>query len=233
MIITCTEVKDFLDVELLKHLYPAEIPCIWQDSSRAIHKIGLALEPWTGIGEWILLNQLDSILLHRPWQLTKYTIPDHIGVLSYHLPFDEQLTVGFNKYLMSSLQMYSVIPFAEKEGRNIGMIGTIDGNMDVYVVRIIENLFNGLEESFGLRNNVIDKIACVGAITNELIHAAAAHEVQMYITGQFRKPARQAAIDTGMCVVAIGHVRSEYYGLRLLASLLTNKWPQLTAITQL
>jgi putative NIF3 family GTP cyclohydrolase 1 type 2 len=67
----------------------------------------------------------------------------------------------------------------------------------------------------------------MGAMTEGLILEAARKGIQFYLTGQFRKPAANAVAQTGLHVMATGHLQSELYGLRLLANILTEKWPDL------
>ena len=53
-----------------------------------------------------------------------------------------------------------------------------------------------------------------------LVRAANAAGAGLYVTGQWRQPARAAVRETGIGVAAVGHARSEVWGLRALVRLL-------------
>jgi putative NIF3 family GTP cyclohydrolase 1 type 2 len=115
----------------------------------------------------------------------------------------------------------------EKEGRPLGMTGVISaGTLESFTVRL-ENLFGHAEKIHIGKWNQISTIAVMGAMTEGLILEAARKGIQFYLTGQFRKPAANAVAQTGLHVMATGHLQSELYGLRLLANILTEKWPDL------
>lgn len=56
---------------------------------------------------------------------------------------------------------------------------------------------------------------------------AVALGAQCYVTGQVRVPGARAADRAGLGYVAIGHRRSEAWGLRRLASRLSEAFPAL------
>lgn len=76
----------------------------------------------------------------------------------------------------------------------------------------------------------ISCIAVVGAMTDILIRTTADLGVQLYITGQYRQPARAAVRETNMTVVIVGHTQREQWGLRALAGLLCERWATLEVI---
>ena len=57
-------------------------------------------------------------------------------------------------------------------------------------------------------------------MNDRLVRAAHAAGAGVYVTGQWREPARKAVLETGLGVVCVGHRRSEEWGLRTLARLL-------------
>ncbi len=148
-----------------------------------------------------------------------------IGVLAYHLAFDEHLTTGFNPALAAACGWGEPALLAEKEGRPLGMICTLpDGAMPFG--KIVERLvgeFGGLEsmtEPPAGTDVPVERVACVGAMNDGLVRAAHAAGAGVYVTGQWRQPARAAVAETGIGVAAIGHRRSEEWGLRMLERLL-------------
>ena len=57
-----------------------------------------------------------------------------------------------------------------------------------------------------------------------MVRDAHARGAGVYLTGQLRKPAREAVRQTGLCAVAVGQDRAEAWGLRRLGALLCERW---------
>ncbi len=230
MSISLQALAAYLDSYLGSANIPDDQYGIYRPSTRTIKRIGLGLEPWAGIGAWIEHKHLEALFLHRPWRLDMQTLPDDIGILAYHLAFDLTLTLGLNPRLANVLQMTHIVPFAHKNGLPLGMLGDIPPTA-------IHDFLATLTELFGtaplIENNTresVHRIAIVGAMTDSTIREAAESGASLYITGQFRQPARAAVGETGMTVAVIGHKTSELWGLRTLASLLRERWAHLDVV---
>lgn len=224
------EIASFLDKTFAVHLYPNDQNGIVIPSQKRVLRLGLTLEPWEEINEWVTKESLDALFLHRPWKLNKNSLLPGTGVIAYHLPFDEQLTIGYNLVLAEQLRLGQVKIFGEKESRPLGMIGEISGQTFTEFRQFIETVFSSLEQEHQGSFTAITKVAAVGAMTETLVRTAVEKGVQVYITGQFRKPAIQAVIETGIHVLAVGHKNSEVWGLHKLASILQKQWPMLEVV---
>ncbi|KAM3115248.1 hypothetical protein [Phormidesmis sp. 146-33] len=99
---TLEEMARFLNWFFGVHRYSEEVGGIYRSSSRPVHRVGLLLEPFPEISAWVSHQQLDAIFLHRPWKLAD-DFPVEVGVISYHLAFDERLAIGFNPRLAEAL----------------------------------------------------------------------------------------------------------------------------------
>ena len=205
-----------------------EPPTVAVPSTRPVARMGLALEP-AGVAERVRAERLDALFLHRPWGVEAAGLPEDVGVLACHLPFDERLTIGFNPELAEALGLVRIEALGTKEGRPIGMIGDFAGGHAALVARIAAELGapEAVEPGSGRPPR---RVAAVGAMTDALVREAAARGAGAYVTGQMRAPARRAVADTGMAVVAVGHRRSEVWGLHLLARLLRGEWPGLATV---
>jgi putative NIF3 family GTP cyclohydrolase 1 type 2 len=107
------------------------------------------------------------------------------------------------------------------------MVGDVDeGSFERLIERITAE-FGAPEAIQPGSRAAIRRVAAVGAMTDALVREAAERGADVYITGQMRVPARAAVAETGIAVVAIGHRRSEVWGLHLLARLLRDGWPEL------
>lgn len=205
---------------------------IYLPSTRSIKRLGLALEPWDGLYNWVKSQHIDALFLHRPWKLELEQLSPDIGVISYHLPFDESLTLGFNTRLADVLSLSNLEVFGEKQNRPIGMIGQAPNQTFTDICDCVNEVFNGYEQIGAASENEIKKVAVVGAMTDLLVREAASHGVNVYITGQLRQPAAQAIIDTQMSVIAVGHYRCEIWGLHTLASILQQRWSKLYLVVR-
>ena len=186
-------------------------------------RIGLALESWSGIGAWVRAECLDALFLHRPWHLDERELPPDFGILTYHRAFDLTLTLGLNPLLADTLHMTSVVPFAFKDSLVLGMLGNILSTpLDTFIALLAET-FAVPPEIPAIYTETVNRLAVVGAMNDALIREAAAQDVQLYITGQFRQSARRAVSETRMTVAIIGHTPSELWGLRALATLLRQR----------
>ena len=199
---------------------------VYIPSNRAIARFGLALEPWAELTTWAQQERLDGLFLHRPWQLQTVDI----GVVAYHLAFDEALTLGFNPHLATVLGMGNLEVLGKKAGRAIGMIGEVERHsFDKYCARL-HQVFKGCDQAMGGTTGDIFRVAVVGAMTDTLVREAKDRGANIYITGQLRQQAKLALEATELSCVAVGHRRSEEWGLRALSGLLRDRFTQLEVI---
>ncbi|GAB3749288.1 Nif3-like dinuclear metal center hexameric protein [Spirosoma pomorum] len=233
------DIAHFLHQEFGVDRYPAnELGGVFRPTEQPIKRVGLALEPWPGLESWVTTNKLDAIWLHRPWQLDPQLLPN-LGILTNHLPFDETLTMGYNPALAQVIGATSQLePLGFKQAvtdsgdtlpeRAIGMLFDTDAyEFDVWLKQI-SHQFRGYDRTEAGRQTMINRIAVVGAMTDKLILEAADRGAQLYVTGQYRKPAQEAVNQTGLAVIAVGHRRSEEWGLHALVNRLQEQWPALS-----
>ncbi len=193
-----------------------------------IQRPGLALEPGPALWAWIERERIDALFLHRPWNLTDAQRHDlaaaNIGVLAYHLAFDERLTTGLNPALAQACGWLAPERLGDKAGRPLGMACALPQPAAFgAVAEQIRAVFGGLDDAIppAAGNDApITRAAVVGAMTDALVREAHARGIGLYATGQWRQPARAAVRETGIGVVVIGHRRSEEWGLRTLADFL-------------
>jgi putative NIF3 family GTP cyclohydrolase 1 type 2 len=192
---------------------------------RPLARVGVALEPWAGLAAWAARERLDAVVLHRPWRLAPDALAAGVGVVWSHLPFDERLTTGYNPRLAAALGLTTTEPLGEKAGRVLGMVGLVAAApAGVWAARAAA-VFGGCEaEHVPDVAAPVARVAVVGAMTDALVREAAARGAGLYVTGQLRHPARAAAAETGVAVVAVGHARSERWGARALAHLVAERW---------
>lgn len=240
--LTIHHIAEFLENKLFVHRFSAdERGGIYHSSDQPVQRIGLALEPFPGLAKWVTEMDLDALWLHRPWQLDLAHLPNGVGVLAHHLPFDEALTIGFNERLFSQLQAsgmpeplgYKQEAAKGKESmpeRPIGMLADVTEQEFDYWLDWVKMTFGGYDRaeaghSSASWRNTNSRIAVVGAMTDALVREAAGRGAQLYLTGAYRKPGQQAVDETGIAVIAVGHRRCEEWGLQELGNLLQEHLP--------
>jgi len=228
---TLDDLAAFLDTVMVADRLPGlDDPAgVWRASDRPVTTLGLSLEPWPGNGAWLAREEIDALFLHRPWRLDEHEVGD-LGVLAYHLAFDEALSLGFSSRLAAALGMTGVEVLGRKEGRPIGMIGDVPQQGWDGIVEELAGTFGGLDRADPGGARSVGRVAVVGAMTPALVHEAARRGADAYVTGQSRVPARTAVEETGLGTVAVGHRRSELWGLRALAAALRERWPGLRLV---
>ena len=231
------DLADFLQKELSIERFPeTEQGGIYYPSKRPVRRLGLALEPFFRLYDWADEAQIDALWLHRPWKIDLSRLPPDIGVIAHHLPFDEALTVGYNRYLASKLgAIGNIQPIGYKKSsddsgidlppRPIGMLIDIPPQEFDILLERVKTIFDGYDRaeagygSGGWRPDSY-RVAVVGAMTDALIREADEKGAHLYLTGAYRKAGQQAVDDTGIAVIAAGHRRSEEWGMRILADIL-------------
>lgn len=224
------QLAHFLNQYFAIHRFEDDQGGVYKHSTRPIRRIGLALEAWGQINDWVRKAQLDALFLHRPWKLDLEQLTSDISVVSYHLAFDECLTLGFNPRLAVALGLEAIEMFGEKAGRPIGMIGQIQPQSFASYCSDIDEVFGGRDQTLPGRCEQVLRAVIVGAMTDELVRAAAMQKADVYVTGQLRQPAQEAVQETGIGVVAVGHRRCEEWGLQALAGVMHERWSGLKVI---
>lgn len=230
-LLSLTDIARFLAEKLTTNRYISdEQGGIYKPSNRPVQRLGLALEPFPDIGNWAQTNQLDALWLHRPWRLPPDALPNGVGVLYHHLPFDEHLTMGYSPTMAEALGLQNLLEIGYKQSLNpdgtllaqrpIGMLGQAPAQSFAEWQMIITNTFGGFDEALSGRTELTDRVAVVGAMNELLVREAAEGGATLYLTGQYRPSAKKAVQETGIAVIAVGHLRSEQWGLAALEQIL-------------
>ncbi|BAY45326.1 hypothetical protein SAMD00079811_29290 [Scytonema sp. HK-05] len=203
---------------------------VYLPSTRAVKRLGLLLEPSAQLHKCVRTQNLDALFLHRPWKLEPEQLAPDIGVISYHLPFDERLTFSFNSRLAEVLGMSGLEVLGDKDGRAIGMIGDVPTQSFAHLCNCVNQIFGGYEQVRPAEATEVTRIAVIGAMTDLLVREAASRGAHVYITGQLRQPAEQAMQETKIAVIAVGHRQGEVWGLRALAGVLRERCSSLEVV---
>ena len=228
--ISPNNLANFFDQFLESDKYADEPPTVFRPFGRSVSRLGLALEPWPGLRVWVETQRLDAVFLHRPFKLDVSILPDEVGVLSSHLPFEERLALGYNLRLADALGMTHLKPLGKRKGRPLGMLGDVPPQTVGAFYRSVSDTFGGREDARTCERNEVTRVAVVGAMTADLMHEASTRGAEVYVTGQMRQPAREALLDTGLGLIVVGHRRSEDWALRTLSHVLRERFANLTVV---
>lgn len=230
-LILLQEITEFLDQFFAVERYSQEERGgVYLPSTRPIKRFGLVLEPGAQLQEWASTQHIDALFLHRPWKLEPRQLAPDIGVISYHLPFDQRLTFSFNSRLAFVLGMSGLEVLGNKDGTAIGMIGDIPTQSFARLCDSVNQIFGGYEQVRAAQSTEVTRVAVVGAMTDSLVREAATRGANVYITGQLRQPAEQTLLETKISAIAVGHGRGEVWGLRALAGVLRERWSDLEVV---
>ncbi len=230
MVPTLSDMITYLDVYLESKRFADDQNGVYRHSARPIKRLGIAIEPWRDMHEWARREHLDAFFLHRPWQLDLQSLPPEIGVMAYHLSFDFTLTFGYNPRLAAVLHMRDLTPFAFKEHLPYGMRGDIVPVSLTALGNVFADIFAVAPTIEAHHTRMINRLAVVGAMSEQLVREAAQQDVDLYVTGEMRQPARAAVEQTGMNVAIIGHAAGERWGARALAGIVRERWSQLDVL---
>lgn len=220
------DIATFLNTVLDSDRYPPdERAGIYVSTARPIRRLGLALDPWPTLPSWLEHEDLDAILLHRPFSLDRDIVPPTRGVVYAHLPFDERLTVGYVPRLAEILGLRARAPMGDKSGRPLGMVGDLPKPLSqTEWRRVVTDMYGGIDETWEEGPPEIRKIAVVNAMSPALVQEAALRKADAFLTGQLRDPARAACKAHKISAYGIGQRRAELWGLRTLSGMLRERW---------
>lgn len=205
---------------LRRRLGRERTPTLFRPGGEAVGTLALALEP----ADLPPDLAADAVFLHRAYRLGD-AFPG-AAVLASHDGFDARLTTGVNRPLAARLGWRDARPFAW-EGRPVGMLATPPQRDWEALVAALAAEFGGFDELLPPASPTVDRVALMSAMRPELVSGVAALGATAYLTGQLRPGAVPRARELGVGVAALGHRRTEEWGLRQLARELGTAFPGL------
>ena len=197
-------------------------PNLFRDGPQEVRALALALEP-DDVPDDV---GADALFLHRAFGLGE-RFPG-LGVLASHDGFDAHLTTGENLVLARQLGWQDVQPF-KWEGRIIGLTATPPQHSWRAVQDALTREFGGRDAALEPQDEFHTRLALMSAMKPELLGAVHQQGASIYVTGQLRVSAQLRARELGLGVIALGHRRSELWGLRQLAREIEDAFPEVRA----
>ncbi|WP_407569027.1 Nif3-like dinuclear metal center hexameric protein [Deinococcus altitudinis] len=183
-----------------------------------VNRLALALDP----ADLPPTLDADAVFLHRSHRLGD--LVPHLSVLTSHDGFDAALTTGENWALARTLGWHDVTPLTSQSAS--GLLATAPQHDWPGLLAALEARLGGLDEVVAPAA-FQPRLALVNAMRPELLDELAAKGAGVLVTGQLRRSALPRARELGLGVVALGHRRSELWGLRQLAGELQEAFPEL------
>ncbi|SMB89967.1 Nif3-like dinuclear metal center hexameric protein [Deinococcus hopiensis] len=185
-----------------------------------VQRLALALEP----ADLPPGPTADALFLHRARRLGERW--PGIGVLAVHDGFDMHLTTGPNWRLARKLG-WRKVEEVTWGGRTVGLIATPpEATEQAFHAALLAEL-GGNDSSWPPADTAFLRVALINAMNPSLLTHVAGLGGTIYLTGQLRPSAVAAARELGLGVVALGHRRTELWGLRQLARELRVAFPEL------
>ncbi len=141
------------------------------------------------------------------------------GLYGVHLPLDAHREVGNNAEMARLLRLRDVRPFGEYSGLEIGMVGVLDGGMDIpaFLGRLVEALGRPPIRVLDHGPDEIERVACVSGAAASMMDQAARDGVDTYVTGETSHSCYHEAGERGLNVCFAGHYATETLGVKALA----------------
>ncbi|MBT8145685.1 MAG: Nif3-like dinuclear metal center hexameric protein [Gammaproteobacteria bacterium] len=148
-----------------------------------------------------------------------------INLFAYHLPLDVHPELGNNAQLGKLLGLRTSGEFANHNGRNIGLIGSLEiGCSTQDFAELLETRLQRKPLVVDGAKNIIKTIAwCSGAAQNYIEEAVAAG-VDAFVTGEVSEPTVHIARESGIAFFSAGHHATERYGVQAVGDYLADKY---------
>ena len=150
----------------------------------------------------------------------------NLGLAAYHLPLDAHPQHGNNALLAAALGLEAVAPFADHEGRPIGVHGRLPGD-GLVLEALAERVAQVLDRPPLVVTGGDHPVTTLGIVSGggtDHIHEAVALGLDAFLTGEPAERAFGIARDDGIHFLAAGHHATERLGVQRLGDLLAERF---------
>ena len=176
-------------------------------------------------------QQADLILVHHGilWEKESHVVEgklkkrlkllleNDITLMAYHLPLDCHPTLGNNIQILNRLALEAVEPFAFYRGTALSFIGRSKQPFSLAEFSTqLRNVFGGEPLLLPFGPEKIQRIAICSGAAPELIHEAKQKGADLFLSGEATEYIYHFAKEEDMHFVAVGHHRSEMFGVQAL-----------------
>ena len=202
---------------------------------RDIQRIGAAVDAGLKPFQQAAARKIDLLLVHhglfwqppRPWtgvhyETLKMLIQSHLAVYSAHLPLDAHPEIGNNALLAAQLKLGPVRTFLPFEEHDIGLVAAFGESREV-LRRRLGSLFSRVTAiEFGA--DAPREVAIVTGGGYSAMDGLVVAGVDTLVTGELKEHCFNLAQEHRLNLYACGHYATEVFGVRALASELSEKF---------
>ena len=216
--------------------YPGALNGLQVENSGRLTRIGACVDASEASISQAIQRKCDLLIVHhglfwdgnvpvtgRRFRRLAQLIKSDVALYSSHLPLDVHPELGNNVQLARALQIELKGTFADYQGRDAGVWGTLDVSRETLTAR--------LDDVLGVRVRLLpgggEKISRVGVITGGaggMIHHAVNARLDAYVTGEGAHHTYFEAMESGINVYYGGHYATETFGVRALAKHIEEKF---------
>lgn len=203
---------------------------------RELKKVGFAVD---GVGATIdkaAEENCDILVVHhglfwgKPLSITgshyrrvKKALDSSLLLFAAHIPLDANIPYGNNAQIALALGMKEFDGFGEWDGKKIGVKGSLPFPMTMDEIMLLLGGRGGMVIP-GCRKDKIESVAVVSGSGSGDVMDAVKEGVDLFITGEVHHEVYHEALENGLSVLALGHYRSETYGVKALERLTRKKY---------
>jgi dinuclear metal center YbgI/SA1388 family protein len=229
--------KEYLEIARFKDYCPKGL--IVEGNTEVltgITGVSLSLE----LIEVAIAKNADFILVHHPhgfWenqstiirgvhkQKIERLLNHGISLFGFHLPLDAHPVVGNNVLIAQSLGLKPCGGFLNHSGQDIGLIAEYENAISRNdFIQLVDSEIGTSNCQFLFGTEFIRKVGICSGSAPHGIEEAQSLGLDLYLTGEARENTQSFCKDEQLNYIAAGHHKTEVYGVRALASHLSQRF---------
>ena len=216
--------------------WPGAVNGLQVENDGTVSKIAAAVDASTATITRAIQANADLLIVHHglfwgashPWtgkryQLLKLLLDHNLAVYSSHLPLDAHPRLGNNVQLARALGLRQLKPFFFEKGQHIGLQSSSNIRRDELEKRLA-NVLRVEPKTIPGGPEICRTIGIVTGGAGDELKKAHEEGVDTFITGEGRHWTYALAEELGLNVFYGGHYATETFGVKALASLLSDKF---------
>ncbi|MBF0183943.1 MAG: Nif3-like dinuclear metal center hexameric protein [Magnetococcales bacterium] len=204
-----------------------------------IHRLVSGVSACMALFEQATAQQADLILVHHGmfWdkdprvvegslkKRLQHLLQHNQTLMAFHLPLDAHATLGNNAQILQRLNLTPGKPFGLYRGSHLSAIGQCPQGIPLdEMVQSIHTLFGGQPLLLPFGPPLIHQVAVCSGAAPELIREAKQKGADLFLTGEATEYVYHFAAEEEIHFVAVGHHRSESFGVQALGETLAKQF---------
>lgn len=236
---TLTDITNFLDTELSINStpdYPQALNGLQLENSGTISKVAAAVDASLPVFQKAIAAKADLLLVHHgmfwqgaqkitgaTYQKLKLAMDSGMAVYSAHIPLDIHPTWGNNIQLAQAIGMMETETFFDWKGIKLGVYQTMDIHRDE-LVKLVSKAVGDHAHLCPGGSETVGKVGIITGGAGSEVAAMAEIGINTFISGEGPHWSYPLAEELGINVIYAGHYSTETFGVKALATELSQKW---------